>query len=206
SDSGMFETNLKDERLLPFEGAGVAGSQWQLSLPSDVRQFDFDTITDVIVHVRYTAREGGDVMKASAVQNLQTQINHAQTVGSIRLFSVRQEFPSEWAKFQNVSIQGATVTANLSLSLTPELYPFWAQGIVGTAPVKSADFFAEMPAGDQTATVNGYDKADKTGSSFALSRNPLLGNRLMGNIPHASLPAAITDGGHPPLSVFVDSN
>ena len=61
SDSGLFETNLRDERYLPFEAMGVAGSQWQLTLPSDIRQFDFDTITDAVIHVRYTAREGGDV-------------------------------------------------------------------------------------------------------------------------------------------------
>src|SRR5262249_53517246 len=34
ADSGLFETNLKDERYLPFEGAGAAGSIWQISLPS----------------------------------------------------------------------------------------------------------------------------------------------------------------------------
>jgi hypothetical protein len=40
-DSGLFETNLRDDRYLPFEGAGITTSQWQLSLPSDVRQFFF---------------------------------------------------------------------------------------------------------------------------------------------------------------------
>ena len=78
----MFETNLRDDRYLPFEGTGVAGSQWRLTLPSDVKQFDFDTITDVVVHVRYTAREGGDLLKASAVKNLQSQISKANTIGS----------------------------------------------------------------------------------------------------------------------------
>src|SRR3954454_3353909 len=32
NDSGMFETNFRDERLLPFEGAG-AESTWKLELP-----------------------------------------------------------------------------------------------------------------------------------------------------------------------------
>lgn len=121
SDSGLFETNLRDERYLPFEGAGIAGSQWQLTLPSDVRQFDFDTITDVILHVRYTAREGGDALKSAAVTNLQALINKAQTVGSVCLFSVRHEFPSQWAKFQNVTINNTTSTAELQLTLVPEL-------------------------------------------------------------------------------------
>ena len=33
NDSGMFETNLRDERFLPFEGAGAI-STWNLSLPA----------------------------------------------------------------------------------------------------------------------------------------------------------------------------
>ena len=62
ADSGMFETNLREERYLPFEGAGAI-STWRLELPSEIRQFDYDTISDVILHVRYTAREGGAGLK-----------------------------------------------------------------------------------------------------------------------------------------------
>ena len=57
NDSGMFETNLRDERLLPFEGAGVE-STWKLELPATLRQFDYNTISDAVLHVRYTARQG----------------------------------------------------------------------------------------------------------------------------------------------------
>jgi hypothetical protein len=45
NDSGMFELNFRDERYLPFEGAGVI-SQWKLELPNEFRQFDYDTISD----------------------------------------------------------------------------------------------------------------------------------------------------------------
>src|SRR5207247_2312856 len=93
NDSGLFETNLHDERYLPFEGSGVA-SEWQLELPADVRQFDYDTISDVILHVRYTAREGGGLLRDGAAANLKTRISEAQAVGSVRLFSVRYEFPA----------------------------------------------------------------------------------------------------------------
>src|SRR4029077_1238554 len=33
NDTGLFETNLRDERFLPFEGAG-AESTWKLDLPA----------------------------------------------------------------------------------------------------------------------------------------------------------------------------
>ncbi len=201
-DSGLFEANLKDERYLPFEGTGVAGSQWQITLPSDVKQFDFDTITDVVLHVRYTAREGGDLLKAAAVQNLQTLINKAHTVGSVCLFSIRHEFPSDWAKFQSVTIGGATLTAELSLTLIPELYPFWSQGIVGSNPVKGVEFFAELPAAKAPVNVTN----SKNNPATTLVRNPLLGNLLSGSLGAPDLPAAITDATHPPLILNFDNN
>jgi hypothetical protein len=211
SDSALFETNLRDERYLPFEGSGVAGSQWQLTLPSDVPQFDFDTITDVVLHVRYTAREGGDALEAAAVNNLQALISKAQTVGSVCLFSVRHEFPSQWAKFQSVTISGSTPTAELQLTLVPELYPFWAQAVVGgkspkPVSVKGVQFFAEMPPGDTTVAVNMNDKPDKSGNNDALVKNPLLGNLLSGALNKIALPAAITDATHPPLMLYFDNN
>src|SRR5260370_31728250 len=51
NDSGMFEPNLRDDRLLPFEGAG-AESTWKLDLPKDYPAFDYATISDVVLHVR----------------------------------------------------------------------------------------------------------------------------------------------------------
>jgi hypothetical protein len=102
-------------------------------------------------------------------------------------------------------LEGPSLLRSWSLSLTPELYPFWAQSIVGASPVKAVEFFAEMPAGDKTTTINGFDKPNQAGNTFALSRNPLLGNLLMGNLPKASLPAAVTDATHPPLSVYFDN-
>jgi Tc toxin complex TcA C-terminal TcB-binding domain len=65
NDSGMFETNLRDERFLPFEGAG-AESTWKLDLPKDYPAFDYTTISDVILHIRYTARQGVDASKVKA--------------------------------------------------------------------------------------------------------------------------------------------
>jgi hypothetical protein len=209
SDSGLFETNLKDERYLPFEESGVAGSQWQLSLPADVPQFDFDTITDAILHVRYTAREGGAVQKAAAVGNLQSLISKAHTVGSTCLFSIRHEFPSQWAKFQSAAPK-AGAGAQLQLTFVPELYPFWSQApIAGQAPkpikITGVQFFAQMLTSDKTATVNISDKADMTNND-ALTKNPSIGNLLNGPLNKIGLPSAITDATHPPLTIYFDDN
>ena len=61
----LFETNLRDDRFLPFEGAGAI-STWNLSLPGQLRAFDYSTISDVILHLRYTGREAGDPLGSKA--------------------------------------------------------------------------------------------------------------------------------------------
>lgn len=58
NDSGLFEVNFRDERYLPFEGAGAI-SRWRLEMPKENNAFDFETISDVILHFKYTSREGG---------------------------------------------------------------------------------------------------------------------------------------------------
>jgi len=203
NDNGLFEANLHDERYLPFELSGAI-SQWRLDLPSDVRQFDFDSISDVILHLRYTAREGGEMLKAASTKNLQNLINKAQTVGSVRLLSLRHEFPSEWARFRSVDFSTGALTAGISLTLRQEHYPFWSQGIVGAGSVKAVELFAE-PLTANSAAVKVYRAADKTGKADTLSSNPSLGGILVGTLSKP-LPAAVTDATHPPLSLFFDNN
>src|SRR5207247_3876725 len=130
NDGGLFEVNLRGERSLPWEYHGAV-SQWQLQLPNEVRQFDYDTIADVIIHVRYTAREGGGVLKQKATDKLQALIATAQALGSVRLFSVRHEFPSEWTRFKAAVIDQAHPTAPLTVPLRAEHYPFWSIGRIG---------------------------------------------------------------------------
>lgn len=130
NDSGMFETNLRDERYLPFENSGVI-SEWQLELPGDPSkkdpcQFDYGTISDVILHIRFTAREGGGLLRKGAGERVKELIKEAQAAGSVRLFSVRHEFPTEWAKFQNKT-PVANQRFELALQFRPEHYPFWSK-------------------------------------------------------------------------------
>ena len=104
NDSGMFELNFKDERYLPFEGAGGI-SKWRLELPAEFRQFDYDTITDVVLHVRYTAVDGGDKLKTPAAESVQAYIKSVEDLsreeGLFAAFDLRHEFPTEWYKAMN---------------------------------------------------------------------------------------------------------
>ena len=71
NDAGLFELNFKDDRYLPFEGAGVI-SRWKLEMPTPVplRPFDYNTISDVVLHVKYTSREDVGLFKTKAVTHV----------------------------------------------------------------------------------------------------------------------------------------
>ena len=66
ADSGLFELNFRDERYLPFEAAGAI-SRWRFQIPDAFRQFDYESISDVVLTLRYTAREGGTPLRNQAV-------------------------------------------------------------------------------------------------------------------------------------------
>ncbi|WP_026600884.1 hypothetical protein [Methylomonas sp. 11b] len=139
SDSGLFETNLRDERYLPFENAGAISS-WSLELLGKPRPFDYDTIADVIITVRYTARPEGS--RASAEQAAENWLKNS----SARVFSMRHEFGSEWAKFKQrvVSEDGK---AHLKFNLGKEHFPYRLEKM--TQPAKRIHiFFTGDASGD----------------------------------------------------------
>lgn len=98
NDSGMFETNLRDERYLPFEGSGAI-ARWRLELPGEFRQFDYGTIADAIIHVRYTAREGGAPLREAAMESLAATLAAANQAAPVVLLSLRNDYPGEWHRF-----------------------------------------------------------------------------------------------------------
>ncbi|UVO28152.1 hypothetical protein [Bradyrhizobium arachidis] len=194
SDGGLFETNPRDERYLPFENAGAI-SEWQLELPGnpskgDPVQFDYETISDVILHIRYTAREGGSLLRQGAITNLKSLIDDAKAVGSVRLFSVRDEFPNEWAKFQG-QVPGANQRFVLELGLREEHYPFWSKGRLTS--VTRVDVVARSSKAATPATLDVFDKADKTDGATkhdTLTKDVTMGKVLTGNFTSMALPAA----------------
>ncbi|MFE5806233.1 neuraminidase-like domain-containing protein [Streptomyces sp. NPDC056491] len=123
-DSGLFESSLHDERFLPFEGAGAVG-EWQLSLPDEFRQFDYETISDVVMQLRYTARDGGGPLAGAAVDELHQALNgwlHAGGgKGLYRHFSARREFPDRWNRFLATAPGSPAV---LAFSLSKRRFPY----------------------------------------------------------------------------------
>jgi hypothetical protein len=114
NDSGLFDLNFHDERYLPFEGAGVA-SKWHFELPQEHAVFDYSAITDLVLHVRYTARDGGQSASTSVTSWLKSCANNLAL-----LVSLRQDFPADWAKARQTP-RGSL----FSLDLT-NLFPYFA--------------------------------------------------------------------------------
>ena len=120
NDSGLFEANLRDERFLPFEGAGVE-STWKLDLPGDYRAFDYATISDVVLHVRYTARQGVEPGKVKIA--LESIFQKASQSNLALLFSLSHDFPTEWSAFIN-----AKGKSNFAVKIRKDHFPYFTQG------------------------------------------------------------------------------
>jgi hypothetical protein len=69
NDTGRFQLEFRDEQYLPFEGAGVI-SRFRIELPRKFRSFDYDSISDCIIHMRYTSRQDS-ILKDQALTALQ---------------------------------------------------------------------------------------------------------------------------------------
>ena len=106
-------------------------SRWRLELPENYHQFDYNTITDVIIHVQYTAREGGGVLKALVQSELLEALNKiadilaAEQTGLTRIISARHEFSNEWHRFLYPAADASTQALNLNLSKA--LLPYLVQ-------------------------------------------------------------------------------
>jgi len=122
NDSGVFELSFRDERYLPFEGTGAI-SDWTLKLPGAVRQFDYDTISDVILHIKYTAEEGGTLADDAKgyVDGLFDDMDDALELE--RYFSLKHEFSNEWHAYAN----GPDFNSAMTIPIKKSLFPFFAQ-------------------------------------------------------------------------------
>jgi len=178
NDAGMFEVNFRDERYLPFEGAGAI-SRWRLQLPQDSNHFDFDTISDVILHVRYTAREGGETLRNQVTNEV---IKTLPKVG-VRLFSARHDFPSEWHRFLHPTDTATSQT--LEFELTPERFPFQFRG--KNIQISKAQLVLRLKedATYNTPLVLSLKPPGETEAAEAVTLNK---NALLGYWPHAKLP------------------
>lgn len=195
-DTGVFEASGRDDRPLPFEHAGAIG-EWQLALPANPAKgeptvFDYRTISDVVLHLRYFAREGGDGLRKAAFDEIMAP---SEPSPSARLFSLRHEFPTEWAKFTAAAAAGQR--HELKLKLRPEHFPYWSLGRI--RELTEVQLFARSKGGSRDVNVADRAKvSDGAAKIDTLTNDPSLGmafGRLskirLPDVPTAEEPAEI---------------
>nr|WP_320014950.1 neuraminidase-like domain-containing protein [uncultured Desulfobacter sp.] len=163
NDSGLFQLDFNDERFLPFEGTGAVGT-WRFELPTQVQQFDYQSITDLIVHVKYTAREGGSTLQNLAQTTLKDklmEISQAlEKTGMHRYHSLRYEMPNEWNLLKTEGVTNVT--------LTKAVLPYFVQPLA--ASIAEIIFIARVTGNPETFTI----KIDQN-PDLVLPENPELG-------------------------------
>ncbi|GAB3232092.1 hypothetical protein GCM10027447_27590 [Glycomyces halotolerans] len=139
NDRGMFELRLEGDRFLPFEGAGVA-SRWSIELPPENNQFDLASVTDVVLHLDYTAQVGSPELADLARANLDTVLPNAGAV----LFVLEEQFGTAWHRMLHPA-DGED--QELVFDLDAAHLPFWARARMGSGAlsVTGADLVVDTP-------------------------------------------------------------
>ncbi|WP_052423584.1 hypothetical protein [Nonomuraea candida] len=128
-DTGMFDAGARDDRYLPFEGAGAI-STWALTLPPHLRTFDYSSISDAVLHISYTARPG--VRSDAVAKDLRERFAAAAGQTLARSFSLRHDFPTDWAAF----LAGGD---GLRLRVEKSWFPYFSQS--ATIDVKAVELY-----------------------------------------------------------------
>ena len=133
-DPGLFVTaiasNIADQRYLPFENAGAISS-WHLEMPQENNEVDLSTVGDVVLHLYYTALDGGsefqDAVEAYNLENLPTS--------GIKIFSAQNDFAAPAPTAANPypvtpwsAFLAPSAPQKLSLSVSPSKFPPWTRG------------------------------------------------------------------------------
>jgi hypothetical protein len=214
NDPGLFEVNFRDERYLPLEGKGAI-LVCQIDLPIDCNAFDFDSITDVVINLRYTSRYGGDRLRdlarqaaslpARPVQTFTgstTQFAKPQTPVLQRMFSLRHEFPTEWYKFLNPP--DTATSQSMSIALGNDRFPFQYRGAAITITQIELVLLCASPK-LQAAYAKGGPLVLQLGPPIANAQTasvPLTSGGILGGAPYGSFnkpppPKPASSGGPP---------
>ncbi|MBP1743823.1 MAG: hypothetical protein H6Q58_801 [Firmicutes bacterium] len=181
--SGMFELNFQDVRYFHFEGTGAISS-WRYELLKEVRQFDYNTISDVILEIKYTAREGGSILRSKAESTLKERLEAVKQQfedGLNIVINMKSDCPNEWQLFKK--------NASVDLKFDKFRLPYMAQtlnalieNVIVVANVKNNPYTFSISIDSNTVNLSrisdewmfckGESKAIVLDTSFNLSIPP----------------------------------
>jgi len=113
--TGLFDLEPESGLLLPFEGMGV-DTVWQLELPKAANPFDYRTIADVLLTIKYTALDSAEY-RQQVVRELDRRFS------GDRSFSVRNQFPDAWYELNNPETVEPERRMRVALPLTAADFP-----------------------------------------------------------------------------------
>lgn len=185
NDSGVFELNFRDERYLPFEGAGAI-SKWSIELLSHpdedtrmLRQFDYSKIADFLIHVRYTAKEDAGLFKKKAIEYLKNLVKDAvanTTMPLMQLINIRDEFADEFNAL--LTTPAAQANGSVLLRIDKDRFPYLASSL--KLRIKSMMLASSFTDGG-TANVDLLDPdglPSPGGLTISLANTPRFGSRI----------------------------
>ncbi|MEP6890450.1 MAG: hypothetical protein ABI955_07125 [Nitrospirota bacterium] len=111
-------------------------------MPTAFKAFDYDTIADLVLHIRYTARDGDAEYTTSVASNLAAALNALPTGGLKLLVSVRHDFPAEWR-----ALQAEGDGAHREIRIDASLFPYFVRGSFSITTVHTINMASSM-AGD----------------------------------------------------------
>ncbi|ESR22983.1 hypothetical protein N177_3051 [Lutibaculum baratangense AMV1] len=121
-DAGVFELSLQDDLYLPAEGRGVI-TEWLLALPYPIRHYNYRTISDVWLTLRYTAKPGRAADADEAAERIRDGLNAisgpGETAGAVQMLSLRHDFGDTW--YELLRSAGTTATIEIGEDVLPYL-------------------------------------------------------------------------------------
>lgn len=118
NDSGLFELSFNDPRYLPFEYMGAV-SRWRIELPAENNYFDSSTLTDAVLHLNFTSREGGEMLRSAAM----AAARHKLPGDGLAFFDLRHDFPDAWELFRH-SLGKESPKRELAFRISRKFLPF----------------------------------------------------------------------------------
>ncbi len=176
-NNGLFELRFDSERYLPFEGTGAV-SDWRLELNGKRGSYDLSQLTNVVIQVKYTALQGGQVFGQAVKGLLKPYLTGV-------MFNVAETFSDQWSEFLESD------SKDLELSFTREMFPNMSSnkitGIFARFDLSAPGSVSMVVNGDSDMTLKDGKYIDTSGLSIsnkgtALTFNVKGNKALLSNI------------------------
>ena len=190
-------TSAPDDQFYPFEGTGAV-SDWTLTVLPQTNRIDFNAISDIVVKLWYTSRDGGSSFASTVMDKY---ANPAYPLPLARIIDVKAELGAEnWQKFVSTATDNKysfempladgmfiTNVADVAL-LSAELV---LNATSSVSDLNASTHFVNLTVGSLSQEVpitNSFGTVELTAADLTVDKITLV-------IGEQNLPAALQKGG-----------